>query len=197
MDLPDPGGEGRVLHRSPRWWPLSPGVVARARDAQNPAQKRDGMVGLLRVDEPKTAHRIPSSRAKKAVAFLKTSFSCSRTLTFLLRRPSSSRSWVVSPSRSPSSISVLPPVPQSLLRDIEFTGDPRQGLSGGAHQPYCLFLEFRWIRRSRWQHPNNPFLEVSILQPSGVHLNRIKPIPRSLPFQDLLPATPVFSTLKQ
>src|SRR5215210_3840649 len=105
MDLPDPFGEGRILQRASRWRPLPPGIVARAGDAQHPAQQRDGITGLLHVDELKEVYRIPSFRAKKAVAFLKISLSWRRTLFSRLSLASSSRSSVESPSRSPSSIS--------------------------------------------------------------------------------------------
>src|SRR5215207_10763861 len=43
-----------------------PGVVARARYAEHPTQPRDRVPCLLCLDEPKDAHRVPSSLAKKA-----------------------------------------------------------------------------------------------------------------------------------
>src|SRR5215210_7612286 len=105
VDLADLLGEGRVLNRPLRPGTMEPGVVSAPGNPQDPAQKRNGIVGPLHVDESEAAHRIPSSLAKKAVAFRRTSFSCSRILTLLLSRPSSSRSSVVSPSRFPSSTS--------------------------------------------------------------------------------------------
>src|SRR5215204_7176857 len=61
------------------------------------------MMGLLRGDELERAHRI-SSRAKKAAAFLRISFSCLSRAFSRRRRLSSSRSAVVRPSsRSPRS----------------------------------------------------------------------------------------------
>src|SRR5215217_6278253 len=67
MHLHDPLRKGGVLLGSFGGRPVSSGVVAALRDSDHPAQQRDGKVCLLRVDEPKTAHRPPiSSLAKKA-----------------------------------------------------------------------------------------------------------------------------------
>jgi hypothetical protein len=66
MDFPDPLGEGAVLHRMPRWRPPLPGLISTPGHLQHPAQKRDRVVGLLRIDESVSTHRIPSSLAKKA-----------------------------------------------------------------------------------------------------------------------------------
>ena len=63
------------------------------------------MSGLLRLDEPVAAHRVPSSFAKKKTAAFKISRSSLKTLFSCLSLLSSSRSWVLSPSRSPRSIS--------------------------------------------------------------------------------------------
>src|SRR5215218_9227174 len=48
------------------WGPVSPGIVAGARDAKKSAQHRDRVPSLLRLDEPEGFHRVPSSFAKKA-----------------------------------------------------------------------------------------------------------------------------------
>src|SRR5918994_4825514 len=82
-----------------------PGVIATARDAQEPAQFRNRVSSLLRLDESEDAHRVPSSFAKKAAAFFRISLSSRRILFSRLSLLSSSRSWVVSPSLSPWSIS--------------------------------------------------------------------------------------------
>jgi hypothetical protein len=51
-----------------RWGPVPPGVVTRVRDTKKkPAQHRDRVPGLLRLDEAEGAHRVPSSFAKKAL----------------------------------------------------------------------------------------------------------------------------------
>src|SRR5919112_2236193 len=89
----------------PRWRPPLPGLISTPGHLQHPAQERDGIVGLLRLDELEEAHRVPSSRVKKTGAFFSISLSCLRTLFSRLSPASSSFSSVVSPSRSPSSIS--------------------------------------------------------------------------------------------
>src|SRR5215208_340840 len=87
------------------WGPVSPGIVAGARDAKKSAQHRDRVPSLLRLDEPEGFHRVPSSFAKKAAAFFRISLSSRRILFSRLSLLSSSRSSVLSPSRSPRSIS--------------------------------------------------------------------------------------------
>src|SRR5262249_43924557 len=53
-------GEIAFARRSPL-----PGVEARPGNAEHATQGRDRVVGLLRRDEPKAAHRVSLSRAKK------------------------------------------------------------------------------------------------------------------------------------
>jgi hypothetical protein len=66
MDFSDPLGEGGVLLVPLRERTIFPGIVAAPRNFQHLAQHRDGIGCLLRIDEPVAAHRLPSSRAKKA-----------------------------------------------------------------------------------------------------------------------------------
>src|SRR5215207_1155432 len=105
MDLPDLLGQARVLFGSLGGQARLPVVVATSGDPQDPAQHRDRIAGLLRVDEPIATHRLPSSLAKKTVAFFRISRSWRRTLFSLRSRLNSSRSSVLSPSRWPASIS--------------------------------------------------------------------------------------------
>jgi hypothetical protein len=74
---------------------LEPGGEASAGDAKDPAQQADRVGGLLRHDEPIPAHRVVSF-AKKAAAFFRISRSWRRVWFSRGRRPSSSRSAVVS-----------------------------------------------------------------------------------------------------
>src|SRR5215210_3165579 len=97
--LAEPGvGEVTVRRRPPL-----PGVEARAADAEHPAERLHGVLGLPRGDEPKDAHRFSPSFAKKAAAFFKISRSSRSTLTSRRRRRSSSCSSLLRPSRSPAS----------------------------------------------------------------------------------------------
>jgi hypothetical protein len=105
VQLPDPLEQSSITERSRRRWPRRPGVEAGTADAEDAAERLDWMVGPLRSDEPKDAHRLPLSRAKKAAAFFKISRSSSSTLTCLRNRRSPSRSSLVKPSRTPASIS--------------------------------------------------------------------------------------------
>src|SRR5918994_491028 len=106
MDLADLLDEKSVLPSPLRRRPAAPGVVAALGHSEHAAQHCYRVAGPLRVDEVKAAHRSPiSSLAKKAAAFRKISFSWRRVFTSRLSLRSSSFSSVVSPSRSPLSIS--------------------------------------------------------------------------------------------
>jgi hypothetical protein len=50
-------------------------MKTRPGDAEQPAEERDRVVGLLHRDEPEAAHRVSLSLAKKAAAFFKISSS--------------------------------------------------------------------------------------------------------------------------
>src|SRR5437667_431048 len=89
VDACDPLDEPRICESAIRRWPPFPGVKARAGDAEQVAHQRDRVVGLLRRDEPKQAHRVSLSFTKKAAAFFKISRSCSSSST---RRRSSRNS---------------------------------------------------------------------------------------------------------
>src|SRR5215207_8585976 len=91
--------------RACRRWPAAPAVVSASRNPEHLAHELDREARLLRLDEPVRAHRVPSSRAKKTAAFFRNSLSCLRVLFSRRSLLSSSRSEVVSPSRSPSSTS--------------------------------------------------------------------------------------------
>ena len=96
----------RVIQRPVRRRPPDPRPVPGLRDAEQLALQGDrqplGLLGFR--DEPVDADRVPVSRAKKAVACLRMSRSCSRRRTRFLSSRSSSRSALVSPlSRSPRS----------------------------------------------------------------------------------------------
>src|SRR5262249_19642340 len=82
------------------------GVEARPRDAKDPAEVGDRVIGPLRADEAMHRRYLRSvSVAKKAAAFLKISRS-SRSFRFSRRSSRSSlRSSVVNPSRLPASTS--------------------------------------------------------------------------------------------
>src|ERR687893_277419 len=82
-------------------------VEAALGDSQHPAHPTDPVVRLVRLDEgvDHLRARRSSSLAKNVAAFFSISRSSLRTFTSLRRRRSSSFSSVVSPSRSPASIS--------------------------------------------------------------------------------------------
>jgi hypothetical protein len=106
MNLTDPLGQPRIRQRTIRRRPPGPRPVPGLRDAEQLAlQGDDHSLGLLGFrDVPVDAHRVPVSRAKKAVACLRMSRSCSRRRTRFLSSRSSSRSTLVSPSsRTPRS----------------------------------------------------------------------------------------------
>src|SRR5579862_657145 len=103
VDLLDPLEQRGVGQLAIRRRASLPGVEAGARDAEHPAQLRDRVVGLLRCDESKQAHRVSLSRAKKAAAFFKISRSCSSSFTWRRSRRSSSRSSLVNPGCLPAS----------------------------------------------------------------------------------------------
>ncbi len=91
-----------VVERPLRRRPGPPCVQAGGRHPERRAEQRDGELGLLRRDEPKHAHRV--SPAKKTVACLRISRSCSRRRTRFFSSRSSARSSLVKPSwRSPRS----------------------------------------------------------------------------------------------
>ena len=101
-DLLDALRQPGVAERAIRGRSGRPGVIARARDAEQPAGDGDRGSGLLGRDDPVGGHRVSVSDAKKAAARLSRSRSC-RSRTFSRRsRRSSSRSSLVRPSsRSP------------------------------------------------------------------------------------------------
>src|SRR5215210_898884 len=105
MQLAHPLQQRLVSDGARRSWTDQPGVKAGAADAEHATERLDRMVCPLRSDEPKDAHRLPLSLAKKAAAFFKISRSSSSTFTWRRSRRSSSRSSLLSPSRSPASIS--------------------------------------------------------------------------------------------
>ena len=86
--------QSAIVARMRRFRTTLPGVEATAGDAQTPTENRDGVLGLLRGDEPKS-YRL--CFAKKAVAFFRMSRSSCRMRFSLRSRASSSRSAVVSP----------------------------------------------------------------------------------------------------
>src|SRR5581483_6959471 len=86
-------GEPGIRLGARRWFASPPGIVARTRDAGEPAEQGNGIAGLLRRDEPHAAHRV--SLAKQAAAFFRISRSSWSVLTSRRRRRSSSRSSVV------------------------------------------------------------------------------------------------------
>jgi hypothetical protein len=75
MDLPDLLRKGGIFSCLLGRRAIFPVVVAAPQDPKCPAQQRDRVVSLLRIDEPEKLHRIPSSLAKKAAAFRRISFS--------------------------------------------------------------------------------------------------------------------------
>src|SRR5439155_7438879 len=81
-----------------------PSVEAGAADTEHAAERLHGVLGLPLGDEPEDAHRISPSFAKKAAAFFKISRSSRSTRTSRRSRRSSSRSSVVGPGCSPTSI---------------------------------------------------------------------------------------------
>src|SRR5207249_4361238 len=80
-----------------------PGVEAGAADSEHAAERLHGVLGLPRGDEPKDAHRLSPSFAKKAAAFFKISRSSRSTRTSRRSRRNSSRSSLVRPDCSPAS----------------------------------------------------------------------------------------------
>src|SRR3982751_565890 len=151
VDLVDPLAENTVFLTPPRRWPVLPVVIAAARDAQHAAHQWDRKARSLRLDEPITAHRVPSSLAKKAAAFFKNSLSCLRPLFSRRSLRSSSRSSLVSPSRSPWSISdclthvlkELPETPRALaICEIDLpeerTSCTASALNWGGYRGFAL-----------------------------------------------------------
>jgi hypothetical protein len=82
-DLADLLEQPRVRERPVSGCAPGPGVVARARDAEQLTSDGDRRSGLLGRDHPVDRHRVSVSAAKKAAARLSRSRSCSRRLTFL------------------------------------------------------------------------------------------------------------------
>jgi hypothetical protein len=115
--------------------PPLPGVKARAADAEHTAKRLHGMLGLPRGDEPKDAHRLSPSLAKKAAAFFKISRSSRSTRTSRRSRRSSSRSSVLTPGCSPASTAAcFDPQSQRLRRDTEVMRDLSQRAAAPAIQ---------------------------------------------------------------
>ena len=105
VDLADALGQERIVKRSLGGRTPLPGVKCLPTHAEHPAHQRDRVVGLLRGDEPVgIGHRPSLSRAKKAAAFFRISRSWRRVRFSRRRRPSSSRSSVVRPSRVPATL---------------------------------------------------------------------------------------------
>src|SRR5207248_2213164 len=98
VDLADPDTQLCVGERPLGPRPSLPRVEAGAGDAEDPAEQRDRVVGLLRRDEPEAAHRVSLSRAKKAAAFFKISRSCSSVRTLRRNSRSSTRSSLDNPA---------------------------------------------------------------------------------------------------
>src|SRR5204863_3411633 len=88
--------QATILAGARRFWPQAPRIEPARRDLKTPAQDRDGVVGLLHRDEPKS-YRL--CFAKKAAAFFRMSRSSARIRFSLRSRASSSRSAVVRPVR--------------------------------------------------------------------------------------------------
>src|SRR6266508_3783883 len=94
MDLADPLAQPSVGEVTIRGRPSLPRVVSGAADTEHAAQRLHGVLGLPRGDEPKDAHRLSPSFAKKAAAFFKISRSSRSTRA---SRRSSPRSSLVRP----------------------------------------------------------------------------------------------------
>jgi hypothetical protein len=105
MDLADPLYERFIGLRACRRWSIPPGVIARARHAQHPAQQPDCVLSGLVGDELAAAHRVALSRAKNTAAFFRISRSSRRSAFSRRKRASSARSSVTNPGRRPVSIS--------------------------------------------------------------------------------------------
>ncbi len=103
MDLADPLAQPSVGEVTIRGRPSLPRVVSGAADTEHAAQRLHGVLGLPRGDEPKDAHRLSPSFAKKAAAFFKISRSSRSTRTSRRSRRSSPRSSLVRPGCSPAS----------------------------------------------------------------------------------------------
>jgi hypothetical protein len=101
MDRFDLRQQCRVVSFTLRQLSVLPLVVGGAGDLGNPAKLRHRIPTTLRLDEPVPAHRV--SIAKKVAARFKMSRSSRSTRFSRRNRRSSSRSSVVSPSRSPAS----------------------------------------------------------------------------------------------
>jgi hypothetical protein len=171
MDVPDLFGGSSIGLCPRRWWPVLPSVVPRAGNAQDPTHQRNRKARPLRLDEPVCTHRVPSALAKKAAAFFKKSRSCFRTLTSRRSLLSSSRSSVVSPSRSPWSISAYltqrlsdsSAMPSSLAtcgKDFSEERKSRSACSrnsGGYGAPLiCMWISSSWIYLPHLQLSTKP-----------------------------------------
>ena len=110
------------------------------------------------------------------MASLKISFSCSRTFTFLLSRPSSSSSSVESPSRSPSSMCCCFLQLLKVCSETSSSRGSEPGLLGGAHEAHALLPEVLGIGGLVGCTRSNSFPRVFIPQPSGVHQTVSSPL---------------------
>ena len=143
----------RVRDRPLRRRPRRPCVVARPRDLKHPAHRRDGVVRLLRLDEPKHRYRVSFSLTKKAAAFFSISRSSRRTRFSRRSRLSSSRSSLLTPSARPASTSSR----LSHVRSV-CCGDPQaprrlgQRPLTGADQRDGFTTELLGVRRARLGH---------------------------------------------
>src|SRR5215217_9630158 len=81
VNLVDPFSESRISSLPLRGRSSSPIVIAASGDTQHAAHQWDRETRPLRLDELKSAHRVPSTLAKKAAAFFKKSLSWRRTFT--------------------------------------------------------------------------------------------------------------------
>jgi hypothetical protein len=105
VDLANALGQLPIGPRSRRGPPVPPGVVARARHAQRPAQQPDRVVGGLVGDELAAVHRVALALAKYTAAFLRISRSSFSSATSRRSLASSAFSSVVTPARWPASTS--------------------------------------------------------------------------------------------
>ena len=145
----------RVMQRPIRWRSRDPRPVTGLRNAEQLALQGDrqflGLLGFR--DVPVDSHRVPVSRAKKAVACLRMSRSCSRRLTRLRSSLSSSRSALVSPSsRSRRSTATCLAQLRSVCCETPRLSATSRIDRPGAHQLDRLAAELIGIRRSRLRH---------------------------------------------
>jgi hypothetical protein len=140
-------------------------TIAEAGDHVMDASGLADLIGAFRSTRPGRTYRVVkahlrgwrfSSPAKNTAAFFRISRSSLNTFTSLRSFLNSSRSSVLSPSRSPASISAwlthLRSVSAETSRSRALSSRYRIALLGGVDQPYGFLLELGRVEPARFAH---------------------------------------------